>query len=182
MVVRSIIAAVASLLLAGQVHAARVGYDIKKNILTIPSIVVEGVRYNSLKVRIVSVEMVDPGIFSQAPSSLPICSGATDPVVSIPLTQEKLDRIKIGMTLDEVNQIIGCQYEMPMSNNNIYDDGEYCSLDPNNSNCDPELIQGFDWIQSYCGDYCFNAISVEMDVITRRVINKVGTFYDEQRH
>lgn len=180
MVIRSIIAAVASLLLAGQVHAARVGYDIKKNILTIPSIVVEGVRYNFPKVRIVSVEVVDPGVSSRAPSGLPICNGARDSAVSIRATQEKLDQIQLGMTLDEVNQIIGCQYETPT--NNSYDDGEYCSLDPNDSSCDPEPTRRFEWRQSYCGDFCVRAIFVEVDVITRRVIGKDGVFNDDFRH
>lgn len=176
MVIRSIIAAVASLLLAGQVHAGRAGYNLQKNILTIPSIVVEGVRYNFPKVRIVSVEVVDPGISSQAPSGLPICNGARDSAVSIPVTQEKLDRIQLGMTLDEVNQIVGCQYETPT--NNSYDDGEYCSLEPNDSSCVPEPVERFDWRQSYCGDTCVKLISVNVDVITRRVTEKAGIFHD----
>lgn len=169
MVIRSIIAAVASLLLVGQVHAARVGYDIKKNVLTIPSIVLEGVRYNFPKVRIVSVEVVDPGISSQAPSGLPICNGARDSAVSIRATQEKLDQIQLGMTLDEVNQIIGCQYETPVSS--IYD-----NMSCDGPGCPDESYENFIWYGFRCGDYCVNSISVSVDMISRRVVEKSGIF------
>lgn len=168
MVIRSIIAAVASLLLVGQVHAGRTGYNMQKNILTIPSMVVEGVRYNFPRFRIVSVELVDPGVSSQAPSGLPVCALTTSADPSV-ITQEKLDRIQLGMTLDEVNQIIGCQYETPVSS--IYD-----NMSCDGPGCPDESYENFIWYGFRCGDYCVNSISVSVDMISRRVVEKSGIF------
>lgn len=168
MVIRSSIAAAAALLLVGQVHAGRTGYDVQQNILTIPSIELEGVRYNFPKVRIVSVEVIDAGITSQVPSGFPICTSARD--AGIPITQAKLDQVKLGMSLDEVNQIVGCQYEPPVMS--IYDH----NLCRNLFECSTEPNEIFTWYGASCGDYCMNSISVSVDIITRRVIEKSGIF------
>ena len=151
MIIRSIVAAVAALLLVGQVHASRTGYDVQQNILTIASVELEGVRYNFPKVRIISVEVIDAGIVSQAPAELHVCVPGTDPI-----TEQKLNAIQIGMTLDEVNQIMGCQYNPPA--NSIHD---------NCRGCADYSFEPFTW-----GFGMSNVISVYIDNVTHRVVNK----------
>lgn len=154
--VRSFMVAAAAVLLAGQVYAGRTGYDVQKNILTIPSIELDGVRHNFAKVRIVSVEVVDVGVVSQAPADLHVCVPGVDPI-----TQEKLNAIQIGMTLDEVNQIMGCQYNPPTQ-----------SVHDNCIGCADYPFELFYW-----GFALTNAISVRIDNITHRVIDKSGTIF-----
>lgn len=159
MIIRSIVAAVAALLLVGQVHAGRTGYDVQQNILTIPSIELDGVRYNFPKVRIISVEVIDTGIVSQAPAELHICVRNVDAI-----TKEKLNAIQVGMTLDEVNQIMGCQYNPPI--NSIVD---------NCTGCADSSFELFTW-----GPGLSNMISVHIDNSTHRVVDKNGGFITPQ--
>ena len=156
MIIRSIVAIVASFILTGQAYATRTGYDVEQNILTVPSIELEGVRYNFPKVRIVSVEVIDTGIVSQAPADLHVCFSGIDSI-----TQEKLDAIQIGMTLDEVNQIIGCQYNPPA-----------LSIHDNCTGCADYSFEPFSW-----GFGMSNVISVHIDNITHRVVNKQGGLF-----
>lgn len=151
MVIRSFIATATALLLVGQVHAGRTGYDVQQNILTIPSIVLEGVRYNFPKVRILSVEVIDAGIVSQAPAELHVCVPGVDAI-----TREKLNMIQMGMTLDEVNQIMGCQYNPPAN-----------SINDSCTGCVDHSFEVFNW-----GFGMSNVISVYIDNTTHRVVNK----------
>lgn len=151
MIIRHIVATISALLLVGQVHATRTGYDVQQNLLTVPSLQIDGVRYNFPKVRILSVEVVDTGIISQAPAALHICVPGADAI-----TQSKLDLIKIGMTLDDVNQIMGCQYNPPFN-----------SINDSCANCPDHSFEIFNW-----GFGMSNVISVNIDNTTRRVVNK----------
>lgn len=157
-----------ALLWAGQTHAGRTGYDVQQNTLTIPSMELGGVRYNFPKVRILAVEVLDVGIISQAPSDFPICGSASN--AAIPVTPQKLDQIQVGMGLDEVNQIMGCQYQTPV--HSVWD-SNFCGGGPD---CPSESYEVFTWYGDRCGDYCINSISVKIDAVTRRVTEKSGIF------
>lgn len=156
MINRYIVATMSALLLAGQVHASRTGYDEQENVLTIPSLALNGVRYNFPKVRILSVEVVDTGIVSQAPTELHVCDPSVDRI-----TEGKFDLIKMGMTLDDVNQIMGCQYNPPV--NSVHD---------NCYGCGNYSYETFSWNHGIS-----NVISVHIDNTTHRVINKISWIF-----
>lgn len=82
-------------------------YDVKTNQLTIPSVRVGDTQYNYLVIRLDNVTAVSAESFSKAGGvgALPqVCTYGTD------FTPEKLAKIKVGLTLEQVNQILGCQY------------------------------------------------------------------------
>lgn len=90
------------------VHAEEVTYDQTTHTLKIPSLVVGDTRYNDLIVQVGNVTFVSSSSASKAngPNAAPaICAIGT-------LTLAALDKIKIGMTLEQVNQMLGCQYGM----------------------------------------------------------------------
>lgn len=139
------------MLLSTQAQAVRTGYDIQQNILTLPSVELEGVRFNFPKVRILSFEVVDAGIVSEVPAGFSVCAGDL-------LTQAKLDAIQMGMTLDQVNQIVGCLYNPPTQ-----------SLHDNCTGCADYSYEKFSW-----GSVLHNYITVDIDNATHLVVRKSG--------
>ena len=151
MIARYIVATMSALLFAGQVHATRTGYDVEQNIITIPSVQIDGVRYNFPRIRPLSFEVVDTGIVSQVPAGSHVCVSGRDAI-----TQANFDLIKIGMTLDDVNKILGCQYNPPARS--IHDSCTGCNNDP---------YESFTW-----GFGLSNVITVHVDNVTHRIIGK----------
>lgn len=74
------------------------------------------------------------------------------------LTQAKLDAIQMGMTLDQVNQIVGCLYNPPTQ-----------GLGDNCTGCADYPHEIFSW-----GSVMHNYITVNIDNTTHRVVRKSG--------
>lgn len=93
------------LLFALSSWAADPTYDVAKRQLTIPNIVIGDTTYMGLVVRINSVDVVDAGgnFKSSGSGALP-----TQCPASIP--KANYDKIAMGMSVDQVNKLIGCQF------------------------------------------------------------------------
>lgn len=98
---------VASILAVGACQAQTAATSVEGNIIGIPSIELNGVRYNNVYIRVLQAEVLQVGK-SSVSSGLPkTCEyHGADRGVSLPT----LRRIAMGMTLDQVNQLIGCEY------------------------------------------------------------------------
>lgn len=151
MIARYIVATMSALLFAGQVHATRTGYDVEQNIITIPSVQIDGVRYNFPRIRPLSFEVIDTGIVSQVPAGSHVCVSGRDAI-----TQANFDLIKIGMTLDDVNKILGCQCNPPEK-----------SVHDNCIGCANYSYESFSW-----GSGMSNVINVDVDNVTHRIVQK----------
>lgn len=83
-----------------------VAYDEASRELTVPYVILGGVRYNNLVVKldVVTVVSVDSTSKASGPEAVP------EKCTSANISQSRFDAIQIGMTLDDVNSIIGCQY------------------------------------------------------------------------
>ena len=152
-IAKSTITALIALMLSAQAQAVRTGYNVQENILTLPSVELEGVRFNFPKVRILSIEVLDTGIISEVPAGFSVCSSSGDF-----LTQSKLDAIQIGMTLNQVNQVLGCLYNPPTQ-----------SLQDNCVGCAEYSYEKFSW-----GSVLHNYITVNIDNTTHLVVHKSG--------
>ena len=83
-------------------------YDYNSSILTLDSVVVNGTQYNN-----VTVLLVDPVVLSIG-SQQPYNPATQQPSISATcsnnnLTTTNFNAIQVGMTLNQVNTIIGCQ-------------------------------------------------------------------------
>lgn len=80
-------------------------YDAEKKELTIPWVVAGDTAYTFLTIRLDSVKVVDMGTSNKV-------SGKDAPPKDCPsnLPKSKYDKIALGMTLEQVNQTLGCQY------------------------------------------------------------------------
>jgi len=99
-------------LFAAFVHAEEATYDQATHTLRIPTLVVGNTRYNDLVVKVDNATLVSASSQSKAsgPGAVPaICTMSL-------LTEAKLDKIKLGMSLEQVNQILGCQYSIRQVN------------------------------------------------------------------
>ncbi|MEQ1635486.1 MAG: hypothetical protein ABL903_02270 [Methylococcales bacterium] len=79
-------------------------FDAKTNMLNLEAVVVNGVQYNDVAVRLNAYEVVSVGSNNNAGTVADTCSSAN-------FTVPKFNAITIGMTLDQVNQTIGCKYD-----------------------------------------------------------------------
>ncbi len=79
-------------------------YDETTNILNIDAVVVDGIQYNNVVLRLYGFDVISVG------SSVPIDDGTVAETCSdANFTIARYDAITEGMTLDQVNQIIGCK-------------------------------------------------------------------------
>jgi hypothetical protein len=79
-------------------------FDETTNILTIDSVVLEGIQYNNVVVRLNAFDVISVG------SSAPVDDGTVaETCTDANFTLARYDAIIEGMTLDQVNQIIGCK-------------------------------------------------------------------------
>ena len=79
-------------------------FDESTNILTIDAVVVEGIQYNNVVVRLNAFDVISVG------SSTPADDGTVaETCTDANFTLAKYNAITEGMTLDQVNQIIGCK-------------------------------------------------------------------------
>lgn len=93
-------------------RAEEATYDQATHTLHVPTLVVGNTRYNDLVVKVDSVTLVSAS--SQSKASGP---GAAPAICTMNLlTEAKLDQIKLGMSLEQVNQILGCQYSVRQAN------------------------------------------------------------------
>lgn len=105
---------IAALLLAGLVPAAQAidTFNPNNNILTLDSIVVDGIQYNNVVVILNGYNVLNIG--SSAPYVAPSTPSApllSDVCTADNLTNTRYNAVGIGMTLDQVNQIFGCKYD-----------------------------------------------------------------------
>ncbi|GAB1386284.1 hypothetical protein MASR1M59_14320 [Melaminivora sp.] len=130
---------------------ADIRYDSATQTLFVPSVEVDGVRYNFLQLKITAAEVVGFASHSQAPAALPRkCNPYTQ------TTQRNLAKIQNGMTLDQVNQIIGCQYKPPVQ-----------ELEEACNGCGPYSHRSYIW-----GDIPY--ISVDFDKTTGLSVRQSG--------
>ena len=94
----------AGLLLAGFIQTAQAAstFDPNTNILTIDSIVTNGVQYNNVIVLMNSYNVLSIG--SSAPIAPATCNANS-------LTTYTFNRVGLGMSLDAINNIVGCKYD-----------------------------------------------------------------------
>ncbi|MFA7241602.1 MAG: hypothetical protein WC091_15940 [Sulfuricellaceae bacterium] len=80
-------------------------YDVNKKELTLPYVIVGDTAYTFLTVQVDDVKVVDIGASNKV-------GGAGAPPKDCPdtLPKAKYDKIALGMTLEQVNQTLGCQY------------------------------------------------------------------------
>jgi hypothetical protein len=82
-----------------------VHFDTSTGILSLPGVIVNGVQYNGIDVKLKDVEVTRVGLTSQTLNQP--CPNS--------FRADQFDAISIGMTLDQVNAIMGCQYTLPTS-------------------------------------------------------------------
>jgi hypothetical protein len=81
-------------------------YDETTNILNIDAVVVDGIQYNNVVVRLNAFDVISVG------SSIPIDDGTVSETCSdANFTIPRYNAITVGMTLDQVNQTLGCKYD-----------------------------------------------------------------------
>lgn len=78
-------------------------FDLLTNILTMDSVIVNGLEYPNVVVRIDQFSVL--GVGSSAPDESKISETCTETNI----TKDKFDKIQIGMSINQVTQIIGCQ-------------------------------------------------------------------------
>ncbi|GAB1385154.1 hypothetical protein MASR1M59_03020 [Melaminivora sp.] len=116
--------------IASAAHAEAT-YDPATQILTVPSIEIAGVRFNFVELKITGNEVVRFSSSSQSTAGLPrIC----DPYTGV--TQRNFNKIQNGMTLDDVNRLLGCQYKPPVQTLE-----EAC-----NHTCGPYSFRAYTWV------------------------------------
>ena len=84
-------------------YAADPKYSVSANTLTLPTINVGNINYNNLTIKLDKVTVVGNVSSSivSGPNALPtLCD----------MTIRQYDKIQLGMTIDQVNQTLGCQY------------------------------------------------------------------------
>ncbi len=107
---------IAALLLAGLIPAAQAidTFNPNNNVLTLDSIVVDGIQYNNVVVILNGYNVLNIGSSAPyvAPSDVaPSAPSSSDTCTADNLTNAKYNVVGIGMTLDQVNQIFGCKYD-----------------------------------------------------------------------
>lgn len=87
-------------------------FDLKDNTLTLDAITHNGVEYDNVVVRITGYEIISFG--ASRPTKDAVCPEA--------FTAMQYDHIRVGMTMDQVDDVIGCNYDVDgteISGNNI---------------------------------------------------------------
>lgn len=91
------------LLGSGWVTAQTATFNESTRYLTLPSVTVGVTTYNNVVVRLDSFAVVSVGSVGNAGGIAATCGGGN-------LTLSKFNAIAIGMSLAQVNQLLGCQY------------------------------------------------------------------------
>ena len=122
----------ALLLLACQAAFSQTStFDLDSRYLTLPSVQVGNTIYNNLVIRIDSLAVISVGSVTTAPppSSAAKCTAAN-------FTIAKFNQIAVGMTVDQVTNLLGCQYDATfhvVTGAVEYDAWDYIDLTKNQS-------------------------------------------------
>lgn len=79
-------------------------FDAATGLLTIDAVVVNGVQFNNVVVKLKDIDVVSVGSSAPYGAVSDTCSGSN-------ITTTNFNAITLGMTLDQVNQTIGCKYD-----------------------------------------------------------------------
>ncbi len=96
----SIIAASITFGVAAQGNNAEY-FDTKSQVLTLSNVLVDGTQYSGIQIKLKDVQIVNPGLQSKA----------VDSNCPTEFTATQVASIKPGLSVDAVNQILGCQYQ-----------------------------------------------------------------------
>ena len=101
----------AALLLCGFIQTANAinTYNFDTGILSLDSVVVDGVKYNNVTVLLFSPQVL--GVGSSEPYNPTPPNSISDTCTSNNLNSTKFNMIQLNMTLDQVTKIVGCKYE-----------------------------------------------------------------------
>ncbi|NOT84991.1 MAG: hypothetical protein HOP02_09525 [Methylococcaceae bacterium] len=123
-------------------------FDVNTNMLKLESVVVNGVQYNDVAVRLNAYDVVSVGSNNNT-----VGGAVADTCTDANFTVAKFNAIAAGMTLEQVSQTIGCKYN------------------PSKTVAAGELVQ-HSWLQQETGKIKF--INIWFDGATNIIINTSG--------